>query len=226
MDLLQFSLLDMTPYDKQSWFNLVASYYSGIWPMKIISSLFTIVFLLLIFNYRKIHLGSSESVRLTLLMLGAAWLWNGAVFHWQFFANLNWAAPVFGWVFIAQGVLLVLAAFFTSNRRWVSLDSGRGVLAIIVIFTGMLVYPLCGLMDDRAFFQVENFPLLPAPVTLVTFGVLMLLESRWRHCLVVVPILWAVVSGAFATTLGLVEFYFMAGAVAIWLLQLFIKKPL
>ncbi|PWQ93169.1 DUF6064 family protein [Leucothrix arctica] len=211
MDLLQFSLLDMTPYDKQSWFNLVGGYNQSLWPFNLLAVLFTLSVPLLI---------ARGSARLGLLLLGVSWLWCGGVFHWQYFSNLNWAAPWFGWVFIVEGTLLILAALFLKQGAWISLSSPCAWLASFMVLLALVVYPLSGLLEERTLTQLEWFPLLPAPVTLVTVALLVLLNSRWRHLLVVIPLLWVVVSGAFASTLGLLELYFMVGTILLWFLHL------
>jgi hypothetical protein len=221
-ELLQFSLLDMTPYDRQSWFNLVGDYNQAIGWTYPIALLLTLVLLGLLFRPPK-TVGVSQSVRWVLALLGASWLWCGLVFHAQYFSDLNWAASWFGWAFVLQGVLLLLAAIFIKAASWVSLSSKRGRLAIILLLTGLVVYPLSGLLEGRTLMQLEWFPILPAPVTLVSFALLILLGSQWRHALVLIPILWAVVSAAFATTLGLLEFYFMVLGNAFWVVHIFIQ---
>ena len=218
-DLLQFSLLDMTPYDRQSWFNLLGNYHREIWPTHIVALLLTLILLRLLFLPTKI-ITYHQSVRLVIALLGISWLWTGVVFHAQYFTDLNWAAAWFGHAFLLQGSLLLLAAFSLKSVSWIPLSSMRGRLAICLLLTGLLIYPLSGLLDGRAFVQTEWFPLLPAPVTLVSFSLIIFLKSRWRHALAIIPVLWSIVSAAFATTLGLLEFYFMAGAVALWLLHL------
>ena len=223
MELLQFSLLDMTPYDQRSWFNLVAGYLQAIWPFNLLALLFSLAVPALMFKYKALNISESVSLRLVLAMLGLAWLWCGAVFHWQFFANLNWAAPWFGWVFIVEGGLLVLTALLLKQSAWIPLFSARSILAIVLLIAGIIVYPLSGLLEGRTWIQLEWFPLLPASVTLVTFAVLMMLNTRWRHALVIIPLLWGIVSAAFATTLDLLEFYFITGAIIFWLMHLVMK---
>lgn len=221
-ELLQFSLLDMTPYDQQSWFNLVGDYNKSIWLSYPITLFVMLAMMSLLFRLPK-KVTSFQSVRLVLGLLGVSWLWCGAVFHAQYFSQLNWAAPWFGWVFVLQGGLLLLAAIFLKTASWVSLSSLRGWLAIFLLLIGLVVYPLSGLLEGRAFIQLEWFPLLPAPVTLVSLALVILLKSRWRHGIVVIPVLWGVVSAAFAMTLGLLEFYFIAGAIVLWALHLVIR---
>lgn len=220
-DLLQFSLLDMTPYDRQSWFNLVGDYNQAIWLAYPVALLLTLVLLRLLFTATQ-DINANQSVRLIFAILAASWLWTGAVFHAQYFTNLNWAAPWFGWMFVAEGCLLLLAAVFMKSASFVSLSSLRGRLALFLLLIGLVIYPLSGLLEGRSYTQLEWFPLLPTPVTLVSFALLMLLKTRWRHALVIIPMLWGVVSAAFATTLGLLEFYFMTGAIVLWLLHLLI----
>jgi len=223
MELFEFSLLDMTPYDRQSWFNLVGGYNRALWPFSLLALLFSIAMPLLLFAYNALKIRRNSALRMALLLLGLSWLCCGAVFHWQHFANLNWAAPWFGWVFIVQGALLVLAGLLLEQRTHHASGLTRRVLAGFVLLAGLVIYPLSGLLEGRDFGQLEWFPLLPASITLVTFAVLMLLNTRWRHLLVVIPLLWAVISGAFATTLGLLEFYFMAGAGIAWLMHFFLS---
>lgn len=221
MELLQFSLLDMTPYNKQSWFSLIGSYNQAIWPYSLLALLFMVAIPLLLFKHDKAGVSSSHSVRLVLILLGQCWLWCGVVFHWQHFANLNWAAPWFGWLFIVQGVLLISSGVLIKHGQWVQQLSPRFVLALITLLAGLLVYPLSGFLESRTLLQLEWFALMPAPITLVTFASLILLKTRWQHLLAIIPLLWAVISAAFATTLGLLEFYFMTGAILLYLVSLF-----
>ena len=223
MELLQFSLLDMTPYDQRSWFNLVAGYLQAIWPFNLLALLFSLAVPALMFKYKALSISGSVSVRLVLTLLGLAWLWCGAVFHWQFFVNLNWAAPWFGWVFIVEGGLLLLTALLLKQSAWIPLFSARSIFAIVLLIAGVIVYPLSGFLEGRTWIQLEWFPLLPASVTLVTFAVLMMLNTCWRHALVIIPLLWGIVSAAFATTLDLLEFYFISGAIIFWLMHLVMK---
>lgn len=218
-ELLQFSLLDMTPYDRQSWFYLVGDYNQAVWLAYPLALLLTLAMLGLVFRPAK-WLGRDQSVRLVLALLGAAWIWTGAVFHTLYFADLNWAAPWFGRAFVVQGALLLLTALLLKSASWVSPSSLRGRLALFLLISGLVIYPLSGLLEGRAFLQLEWFPLLPAPVTLVSVACLVLLKTRWRHALVIIPLVWGVVSAAFAITLGLLECYFMAGAIGLWLLHL------
>jgi hypothetical protein len=219
-ELLQFSLLDMTPYDRQSWFNLLAAYHRAIWPLQLPALLLLIAVPAGVLRQHKSGIKPSVASRLVLALLGLSWLWCGGVFHLSYFSALNWAAQLFGVVFLVQGGLLLLAAALLRTAHQVALNSPRGWLGMALLLTGLLIYPLSGLPEGRTLLQLEMFPLMPAPVTLVTVALLMLLNSAWRYGLVIIPLLWGVVSAAFAWTLGLAEFYFMAGALLLWLVSM------
>ncbi|RVU84590.1 hypothetical protein EOL70_10025 [Leucothrix sargassi] len=221
-ELLQFSIMDMTPYDQRSWFNLIGDYNRAVWWAYLLAVALALVGLRW-WSRHSLAQRESASVRLVLAAIGASWCWTSAVFHMQYLANLNWAAPWFGWAFILQGCLLLLAAALMKSASWVSLSTLRGRLGQWLLLTGLLLYPLSSLLEGRNATQLEWFPLSPAPVTLVSMGVLVLLNTRWRHALVIIPVLWAAVSSAFAVTLGLMEVYFMVGAVVVWLVSFLIR---
>lgn len=221
LDLLEFSLLDMTPYDRQTWFNLVGDYNAAIWPAYLAAFVLTLALLRALFKVAGQTAGSKWS-RAPLAILAAGWIWTGAIFHLYYFAQLNWAASWFGLAFIAQGVLL-LAAAVLFKPAWAALSSPKGRLALLLLVMALVIYPLSGLAEGRSLAQLEWLPLLPTPVTLLTFAALILFQPRWRHSLIIIPIGWAVISAAFATTLGLLELYFLIGAIITWVLSLFIK---
>jgi len=215
LDLLEFSLLDMTPYNRQSWFNLVGEYNQSFKLLFPVAIIVTPLLLGLLFKSNS-KFDEYKSVRWVLAILGFAWVWSGAVFHIQYFANLNWAAPWFGGLFIIYGCLLLLTSYFMKSASWVPFTSVRGRMALILLFLGMLIFPLSQLFEGRSYLQLEWFPLLPTPVLLITFAVVILLNSQWRHVLAIIPILWGIVSAAFAMSLGLLEIYFIAGVLLIW----------
>ena len=221
---LQFSLLDMTPYNRQSWFNLIGEYNQAIWFVFPIA----LVIILLMFKllFKSLNTASDEkhqkSTRWILTLLGIVWMWNGAVFHAQYFTNLNWAAPWFGGLFIVQACLLFVIAFFMSSAWRLTIDSLRRRLGLTLLFIGIVIYPLSLLFEGRSFSQIEVFPLHPTPVLLVSFALIIMLNSAWRHAIALIPIVWAIISGAFAMSLGLIELYFIAAALLMWSISLLI----
>jgi len=112
LDLLGFSLLDMTPYDRQTWFHLLEDYNRAIWPAYGVTFFLTLLLLLALAK----QTSGSILARIPLALLAAGWIWTGAVFQLQYFSQLNWAASWFGLAFIIQGAVLLAAAFIFKTR--------------------------------------------------------------------------------------------------------------
>ena len=220
MEFLQFSLMDMTPYDRLTWFHLVGDYNQTVWPAYVVALVLALLLVRLVFRHAQ-GMRQPLSVRWALAFLGASWCWTGVVFQMDYLAQHNWAAAWFAWAFILQGGLLLLAATQLTSASWVGLTSVRGCFGLLLLFAGLVAYPLSGLLEGRSTGQLEWFPLLPAPVTLVSIALLSLLNTRWRHALVLIPALWSVCAAAFSVTLGLMEVYFLVAAGFVWLVGCF-----
>jgi len=220
-ELLQFSLLDMTPYNRESWFNLVGEYNQNLWFIYPIAFVFSLYLLRLL--YQSFRGSPHKPIQKILVLLSLAWFWTGAVFHYHYFSDLNWAAPWFGGAFIIQGILLLIAAFLLKTMTWVSFATLRAQIGILILLVGLLIFPLSLLLEGRSLLQTEWFPLLPTPVLLVSIALIILLDTRWRHALLIIPIVWAIISGAFASTLDLLELYFILAGIIFWLCHFFMK---
>lgn len=208
-DWLRFSLLDMTPYDREGWLWLITSYQQEYPYIPLVSLVCSVLFLTSL-------LRNIPAPRIVLIMLACGWLWCGAVFQMHFHASLNWAASSIGWFFIIQAGLLLLLALFTQHLSWRELkqhDARPGLLLILLAW----LYPLLGWLEGRNGSQLEWIFLMPPPTTIATLGVGLLLSNRWRLMLMPIPIGWTLVSAAFTQKLGLLEPYITAATLAVLL---------
>ena len=140
-DWLQFSLLDMTPYDRLGWFWLIENYQQSYLYLPLLH-----IVLLTLLLLRPVP----HAPRWALALLAINWLWCGGMFQMQYHATVNWAAPHMGWVFILQGGLLALVAVFAKTLTWRQLGdhaSWPGLLALLLA----LFYPLTGWFEGRSF---------------------------------------------------------------------------
>lgn len=199
---LQFSLLDMTSYDRLSWFNLIEGYYQIYTVLPFIAATLTLLLLWLILGKTR------HAPHYALILLAVCWGWCGWVFQMQYHASLNWAGIAFGWVFVIQAGLLLLAALLGKTLTWRTPGSWQFIVGLSVVILGTVLYPATGLLESRTLKQLEWFAAMPAPTTLATLGVLMLLIQPIRLGLLIIPLLWSLISAAFAWTLGLLEVYF------------------
>ena len=111
------------------------------------------------------------------LLLAAGWLWVGLAWHLGAFAGINFAAPLYGMLFVLQAAILawmgargrVAFRFRPGLRGWAGL--GLAVAAIIG-------YPLADHLGGAPWPAVRLPGAAPCPTALLTLGVLLLAEGR------------------------------------------------
>lgn len=211
---MMFSLLDMTPYDRQGWLWLIENYQQSYLYLPLLH-----IALLVLLVLRPVP----HTARWTLALLAISWFWCGAMFQMQYHATVNWAAPQIGLTFIAQGGLLVLAALLGKTLSWRKYSDYVGWPGLLVLLLA-LFYPLLGWFEGRGFLQWEWFGLMPAPITFATLGVLMLCVGWWRWLLIPLPLGWMVVSAAFTWKLDLAEPYIMLAVLLLLVVSVFLSR--
>jgi hypothetical protein len=183
----------MLPFDAGSLFGAFAYYHMAFWPLP---------WLALASSAATLLLAARGFARAALLLLAAGWIWVGAAWHIATFAGLNFAAPIYGALFILQGVLLAWAAtsgqtslrFRRRPRDWAGLG-----LAV----TALAGYPLLDLLSGVAWPAVRLPGSDPCPTALFTLGVLLLAEGRSAAGLMMLPALWTLAAGATGWVIGI-----------------------
>ena len=117
------------------------------------------------------------------LLLAAGWLWVGLAWHFGAFAGINFAAPLYGALFVLQAAILawiggrgrVAFRFRPDLRGW----AGLGFAAAAIVG-----YPLTDHLGGAPWPAVRLPGTAPCPTALLTLGVLLLAEGRppgWRR---------------------------------------------
>lgn len=184
----------MLPFDAEVLASFFTLYNRTVWPAQILAVVLALAALWLILSPRR------GGGRVPGLLLAAGWLWCGAVFFLLHFASLDFMAPVYGWVFILQGVLLL----------W-SLGLRRGVLrfrggAVGWVGLALAVFALFGLpaltaLTEAGWQSARIVGLAPGPTAVFSLGLLLMREGRRPWHLLVIPLLWIAVAGATAWAL-------------------------
>ena len=198
-DLLNYSLSELLPFSRDTYFRLFELYNTAIWPAQ---AIFILSGLALIWLASK---PDPPRGRVIAVLLSVAWFWVAIAFHYKHYAKINWAASVFGAFFILQGLLLLWrGALSQSLQRSFdrSLVSRAG--AVLVAFS-VLVQPLMGLLSGRLWTQLSVYGTAPDPTAAATLGLLLVTLDRQRLVLMVIPILWCLVSGATAWAMKLTD---------------------
>jgi hypothetical protein len=131
-------------------------------------------------------------------VLAAGWAWTGAVFHLTYFAPLNFAAPIYGWLFILEAALVA----WTMGVRG-SDASGRdigtiGWVGLGLAFGALIAAPLAEGLVGAEWAAVQLPGLAPDPTAVFTLGVLLMRRGRAPLHLALLPALWLAVAVATA----------------------------
>jgi len=114
--------------------------------------------------------------RAVLLTLAVLWAWVGWAFHWQRYAQINWAALYMAGAWWLQAALLAVVAVASPMQR----PSHRAQYpGAAVGAAGVLLYAV----------HPQAFGLMPGPTALATLGLLWMLQPRWRAALYALPLL-------------------------------------
>jgi hypothetical protein len=179
-----YSLSDFLMFSSCSYYRLIESYNTAIWPAHLVALVAGIIVLGAIARPRQ-HLHRSAA-----LVLAAAWGWVAWAYHLERYAEINTAAPYFAAAFAVQALLLCWLAYRPGNAVPAPQPLALGMTGLAI-----LAYPLLALARDGGQWrQAEVFGIVPDPTVVATLGVLL----AWRAPAIfwLVPVLWCLVSGA------------------------------
>lgn len=185
----------MLPFDRAEFFEVFARYNAAVWPLQVAA------YLLAAAMVAALGSRSRGAARWIAAGLAAMWLWTGIAYHALHFAPVNPVAYGFGAAFALQGGLLALAAI-GGRLRFAPPADGTGWLGAALVAYAAIGYPLAGVLGGHAYPAVPMFGITPCPLTLFTFGLLLLATSGVPRRLLVVPFAWSLVGGSAAFVLG------------------------
>jgi hypothetical protein len=188
----------MFPFDAEVLAASYAIYNEAVWPAQPVALALALAALWLAVAPR------AGGARLTGAVLAAGWLWCGIVFHLRHFVDLDFMAPVYGWVFILQAALLVWAMVWRGVPLCFRGDVG-GVGGLAVAVFALFGLPLVSALGEAGFASARVVGVAPGPTALFTLGLLLLVEGRLAWLLWVIPLLWCAVAGVTAWALGVAE---------------------
>jgi hypothetical protein len=191
-----YTLSDFLLFAPRTYYRLFELYNIDLWPMQVGSVVLGVVILALARG------DEPWRGRAVAAILAACWLWVGWAFHIQRYATINWAAPWFGAAFVVEASLVLgVGALHDGFRFRPAGDPVRGAGLCIFLFA-LVAQPLIGPLIGRDWRQAEIFGVAPDPTVVATIGVLLLTAKRGVWPLLVIPLLWCVVGGAFLWTMG------------------------
>jgi Family of unknown function (DUF6064) len=181
----------MLPFTREQFFGVFADYNDAVWPAQLVAYLLGLAMLV------ALRRPSLQSDRVIGAGLGLMWLWTGVAYHAGFFARINPAAMAFAALFVVQGLLFLHATLLRRDLGFVAGRGPRPWAGWALIVYAALVYPLIG-AAAHGYPAMPTFGITPCPVTLFTFGTLLVAQGPVPRRLLVIPWLWALIGGSAA----------------------------
>ena len=182
-------MLRSFPFTADAYFSLFETYNSVIWPAQPVAYGLGVVALAM--ALRPMAVGG----RIAFAVLAVFWLWNGIAYHLLHFHQINFAALGFGALFALQGVLF--AGHAVGGRSIFRFRTDVfGWSGLLLCLFALAVYPLLGWLAGHGWPRAGVFGVAPAPTTIFTFGMLLMLEGSAPLYLFAIPALWSLAGGS------------------------------
>ena len=206
----------MLAFTPEVYLSLFEQYNAAIWPAQIFAYVLGLLAIILTLRPRR------GADRLIAAILAGFWIWIGVAYHLMFFSTINFAAPVFGLLFVVQGLLFAWTGVVRGRLDFRFRRDLPGWIGLGFALFAMMVYPLLNLLAGHVWPQAPIFGVTPGPTTIFTIGLLLLAARRVPLSLMAIPVLWSVIGGATAWLLEIPEDIALPAAgiaglgVAIW----------
>jgi hypothetical protein len=206
----------MLPFTEEQFVAVFVDYNLRVWPAQVAAYLLGMAAVVALVR------GWPGSDRLIGITLAAMWSWAGVVYHGLYFSAINGLAPVFGILFVLQGLVFVHSVVVRRQLHFGTPSGPAAWLGWALVAYASIVYPLVGWWTGHAYPAMPMFGITPCPVTLFTFGLLLLTTTHVPRWLLAVPLLWSLVGGSAAFLLGFPQDWplLLGGATAVLMIEL------
>ncbi len=174
------------------------AYNQGIWPAQV--ALLALACALVIVALR----AGPASGRLVYAGLAVLWAWCGALFFLVFFTRVWAGAYVGGVLFLLQAVLFAGAWLRPGAGVMAFRGNARGIAGATLVGYALLVYPLLASALGQHYPGQPTFG-APCPLTIFTFGMLLLATGRVPGHLLAIPFIWALMGIVPVVRAGMLE---------------------
>lgn len=183
----------MLPFTREQFLAVFAAYNQAVWPVQVLAYVMGIGMVGLV-----IGLPSRAGNRVIGAGLAAMWTWTGLAYHGAFFAEINKAAVLFALLFVLQGGWISHTAILRERVRFGSPGGAAAWLGWALVYYAAVAYPVIGIWTGHQYPEMPMFGITPCPVTLFTFGLLLLTTGPLPRSLLVIPLIWSLIGGSAA----------------------------
>ena len=165
-----YRLSDFLMFSPATYWRMVERYNHEMWPLQLVMVAVGLTLLWMV-AARRPWAGKVVPAVLTVI-----WAWVGWSFHWERYAQINWAAEYLAWAFGAQAALFIMLAV-ARKADGTSVVPRANVTGLALAVIGLLLYALIAPAQARPWSQAEVFGLMPEPTALATLGLLIALRA-------------------------------------------------
>lgn len=192
------------PFTAEVLASVIAGYNRAIWPAQVLAVGLALAMLWLALRSRRDGAGRAGP-RLLGLGLAAAWAWTGAVFFGRYLAAIDFVAPAYGALFGIQALLLAWTGGYHGRIAPEPQAGPIGWVGGALVAYALAGHPLIAALAGGGLTSAAVVGLAPGPTAVFTLGVLLLAGGGAPLHLAVVPVLWSLIAGVIAWTLGVAE---------------------
>ena len=174
-----YRLSNLLMFSPRTYYRLFERYNEDVWPLHLATMLAGGVILVLLIRRK-------DAGRIVAPLVAVLWLWVAWAFHLQRYRTILPAATWFAALFAVQALLLLWFGRRLTRQGRVS------KLAIALFVFAWIVQPM---IAGTPWPQWEVFGIAPDPTATATLACLLALEDRPRLILMIIPIMWAVITG-------------------------------
>jgi hypothetical protein len=185
-----YTLSDFLMFAPRTYYRMIELYNVAIWPAQLVAAAVGVAVAVLLAGRR----GGRD--RIICGLLAGCWLWIAWSFHYQRYAQINWAASWFAAAFALEALLLAGVGVIAGRIALRPAGSVRCTVAVVLVVMTVFCYPLLAALTGRSWTTSETFGVTPDPTAIATIAALALAGGRIRLLLLIVPVLWCAVAAA------------------------------
>ena len=182
----------MLPFTSAQFLDVFAAYNNAIWPTQIVA--YGLGFL----SVATLFSPGIAADRIIAAVLALMWVWSGIAYHWLHFSSVNPAAWGFGFAFVLQGVIFLIVGTLQGRIRFGFRSNLCSIVGLAFILYAGIIYPVLGIALGHSYPRAPLFGVTPCPVTIFTFGWLLLLRAPIQWWVIAIPVVWSLIGGSAA----------------------------
>lgn len=197
--MLDLAIPSMLPFTAEQFFDVFERYNEAVWPMQLLLQAISIAILWLLLRGRPGDNGTIAG------LLAVLWVWAAVGYAFAFLTDITPLGWIVGALLLGGAACLAWAGIIEGRLQFGYREDWRGLAGNLLIFYAVFAYPLLGHIVGQDYPAIPTFG-LPAPVVILSVGLLLLASPASPRSVFLAPALLGVLmGGASALFLGVYQ---------------------